>query len=160
MSKRATPSGLSRTMHAHVDARGRFVAPAAQYASSSWFVSWAIVRMRHDQRMAKVGRRNLCRPCTRSTEQLSSPPSNFAGRCEVYGWRDTIDRSAGDRQRTICDGIRQCDTIGDHEAYIRGRLNVLPPYQMPAVPIVLEPVPEPQHPRIVLTRRRSRSRSR
>ena len=53
----------------------------------------------------------------------------------------------------------RCDTIGDHEAYIRGRLNVLPPYQMPAVPIVLEPVPEQQHPRTVLTRR-SRCRSR
>ena len=52
-------------------------------------------------------------------------------------------------------------TINDHEAYIRGRLNVLPPYQMPAAPIVVEPVPESQHPRTVLRpRRRSRSRSR
>ena len=50
-------------------------------------------------------------------------------------------------------------TINDHEAYIRGRLNVLPPYQMPAAPIVVEPVPESQHPRTVL-RPRSRSRSR
>ena len=55
----------------------------------------------------------------------------------------------------------QCDTIAEHEAYIRGRLSALPPYRMPAAPIAVEPVPDIQHPRTVLRpRRRSRSRSR